>query len=106
MTTLVLLQNLDGKLVRLHDALEAKSKEFDHVLKMGRTQLEDAIPVRLGQEFGAYASAVQRGLERIRKTESELHVVNMGATAIRYRAERRSEVFRQHCPHAGQGHRH
>lgn len=82
MTTLVLLQKLDTKLVRLHDALKAKSKEFDHVLKMGRTQLEDAVPIRLGQEFGAYATAVQRGLERIRTTEKELHTVNMGATAI------------------------
>lgn len=82
MTTLVLLQKLDAKLVRLHDALQAKSKEFDHVLKMGRTQLEDAVPIRLGQEFGAYATAVQRGLERIRTTEKELRTVNMGATAI------------------------
>lgn len=82
MTVLVLLRNLDAKLVRLHDALEAKAKEFDHVLKMGRTQLEDAVPVRLGQEFGAYASAVQRGLERIRAVEGEMRSVNMGATAI------------------------
>ncbi len=49
---------------------------------MGRTQLEDAVPIRLGQEFGAYASAVERSLSRLRRNESELRVINMGATAI------------------------
>lgn len=82
MTTVVLLHTLEKKLGNLYDALKAKAKEFDSVLKMGRTQLEDAIPVRLGQEFNAYASAVERGLKRIEETEKEMHVVNMGATAI------------------------
>lgn len=82
MTTLVLLQKLEKKLNRLQNILRVKEKEFDSVLKMGRTQLEDAVPVRLGQEFGAYASAVDRGLSRLRMTEGELRVINMGATAI------------------------
>lgn len=82
MATLVLLQKLEKRLDRLRDELRVKKKAFDHILKMGRTQLEDAVPVRLGQEFGAYASAVERGLSRLRMTEAELRVINMGATAI------------------------
>lgn len=82
MTTLVLLQDLEKKLHRLETALRVKESEFDHILKMGRTQLEDAVPIRLGQEFGAYASAVERSLSRLRRNESELRVINMGATAI------------------------
>lgn len=49
---------------------------------MGRTQMQDAVPIRLGQEFGAYASAVERGLKRIISTKEELHAINMGGTAI------------------------
>jgi len=49
---------------------------------MGRTQLQDAVPVRLGQEFGAYAAAVKRGQLRIRKTWEEMYPVNIGGTAI------------------------
>ena len=82
MTTLVLMQKLEKKLNRLQNVLRVKEKEFDSVLKMGRTQLEDAVPVRLGQEFGAYASSVDRSLSRLRMTEGELRVINMGATAI------------------------
>ncbi len=82
MTALVLLHTLEGKLTVLRDALRAKAGEFDSILKMGRTQLEDAVPIRLGQEFGAYASVVDRGLRRIVDSERELTVINMGATAI------------------------
>ena len=53
MTSLRLLQNLKKELLRLHDAFSAKSEEFDHVIKMGRTQMQDAVPIRLGQEFKA-----------------------------------------------------
>lgn len=51
MTSLRLLKNLKKELLRLHDAFSAKSEEFDHVIKMGRTQMQDAVPIRLGQEF-------------------------------------------------------
>ena len=82
MTALVLLQDLEKTLTMLCDALRDKEKEFDSILKMGRTQMQDAVPIRLGQEFGAYASAVERGLKRINSTKEELHAINMGSTAI------------------------
>ena len=82
MTALVLLQDLEKTLTMLCDALRDKEKEFDSILKMGRTQMQDAVPIRLGQEFGAYASAVERGLKRINSTKEELHAINMGGTAI------------------------
>ena len=70
------------KLENLNQALLDKSEEFDDVIKMGRTQLQDAIPVRLGQEFSAYASAIKRDIKRIRQNIDDLKVVNLGATAI------------------------
>lgn len=66
----------------LQHRLESKSKEFDHVLKMGRTHLQDAVPIRLGQEFGAYASVIGRDIQRIVRTLEHLRVVNLGATAV------------------------
>ena len=66
----------------LYNALMAKSEEFRNVLKLGRTQLMDAVPVTLGQEFHAYASAVARDKKRITNALKEMLVVNMSATAI------------------------
>lgn len=82
MTALVLLHDLERTLGHLCKALRKKSVEFDSVLKMGRTQMQDAVPIRLGQEFGAYASAVERGLLRLKQTKEELLSINMGGTAI------------------------
>lgn len=82
MTTLTLLAGLEERLEALEEAFRNKAKAFDSIIKMGRTQLQDAVPVRLGQEFGAYATAVHRGLQRIRATKSEMFVVNLGGTAI------------------------
>jgi aspartate ammonia-lyase len=67
---------------RLEDALQAKAVEFDDIVKMGRTHLQDAVPIRLGQEFAAYATAVARGRKRIEQTAAALNEVNMGATAV------------------------
>ncbi|HEX5564926.1 MAG TPA: aspartate ammonia-lyase [Sporosarcina sp.] len=64
------------------DELKAKEKEFDGVIKMGRTHLQDAVPVRLGQEFSAYRSVIERDIERIGRTRVHLSEINMGATAI------------------------
>ena len=82
LTALVLMENLNAQLLRLYDALCQKAAEFDGVIKMGRTQMQDAVPVRLGQEFKAYATAVLRSQKRIEKSMAELRSSNMGGTAI------------------------
>lgn len=82
MTSYILLKKALEQLERLHKALEKKSKEFDHVIKMGRTQLQDAVPIRLGQEFHAYATAVRRDMVRMEKALEEIRYVNLGGTAI------------------------
>ncbi len=65
----------------LADALEAKAVEFDDVVKSGRTHLQDAVPVRLGQEFGAYAKAVRNDMERIKVAADRLRRLGIGGTA-------------------------
>jgi len=82
MAALVLLRSLEQALEALCASFHRKAEEFDHIIKMGRTQLQDAVPVRLGQEFGAYATAVNRGLLRIKESKKELYSVNLGGTAI------------------------
>lgn len=82
MTALVLLGDLKKSLSYLKGKFDEKAIEFDSVVKIGRTHLQDAIPVRLGQEFSAYATAIERGIKRIEQAEAELYTVNMGATAI------------------------
>ncbi|MDO4493129.1 MAG: aspartate ammonia-lyase [Clostridia bacterium] len=81
-TALRLLHEARKQLRRLHDALEAKAQEFDDVIKMGRTQMQDAVPVRLGQEFHAYATAVARDIERLKVVDRDLCTLNLGGTAI------------------------
>ena len=66
----------------LADAFEAKSKEFAHILKMGRTQLQDAVPMTLGQSFGGFASILREELPNLKHAAEQLLTVNMGATAI------------------------
>lgn len=73
-----LLEALEG----LQAALKEKEQEFDGVIKMGRTHLQDAVPIRLGQEFGAWAAAINRDCSRIRSALRGLRQVNMGATAV------------------------
>jgi fumarate hydratase class II len=65
----------------LSDALQQKASEFDDIVKSGRTHLQDAVPVRLGQEFGAYARAVERDGERIRRAAQGLCRLGIGGTA-------------------------
>lgn len=81
-TALRLLPRAVEQLVYLEKALEEKAKEFDDVIKMGRTQMQDAVPIRLGQEFRAYSSVVKRDILRLQRVKEELMVVNMGGTAI------------------------
>jgi fumarate hydratase class II len=75
------LDELIGVLQNLQHALEQKAAEFDGVVKSGRTHLQDAVPVRLGQEFGAYAKAIERDIEKIRFAAQGLRRLGIGGTA-------------------------
>ncbi|MCZ8512212.1 aspartate ammonia-lyase [Paenibacillus filicis] len=79
---LSLLGQLLTTLDELIGAFHAKAVEFDAVIKMGRTHLQDAVPIRLGQEFEAYVRVLRRDRERISRTREHLYEVNMGATAV------------------------
>lgn len=82
LTVLTLMTPLIQELSRLHDALMKKSEEFDDVIKMGRTQLQDAVPMRLGQTFHGYASMIERDILRLTDVSREMYTVNLGGTAI------------------------
>ncbi len=82
LATVKLINQLTEKLNALINAFYAKADEFKDVIKLGRTQMQDAVPVRMGQSFSAYASALERGLIRIVNSRHEMYVLNMGATAI------------------------
>ncbi|HLL85224.1 MAG TPA: class II fumarate hydratase [Longimicrobium sp.] len=75
-------EDLVPALERLRDALRAKAAAFDDVMKSGRTHLMDATPVRLGQEFGGYASQVEHGIRRLRAAGEELAELALGGTAV------------------------
>ena len=62
--------------------MEEKEAEFGDILKMGRTQLQDAVPMRLGQSFGAFAHVLKRDIKRLKNVMDEMKVLNIGATAI------------------------
>ena len=66
----------------LHDALSRKAQQFDHVVKTGRTHLMDAVPIRLGQEFGGYARQVELGIQRVEATLPGLRELAIGGTAV------------------------
>ncbi|HLT24229.1 MAG TPA: aspartate ammonia-lyase [Ignavibacteria bacterium] len=80
--TYFMTEELLESIKRFKEALEEKERQFDDVLKMGRTQLQDAVPMTLGQEFGAYAVMVGEDLERITYVMRLISEINMGATAI------------------------
>lgn len=81
-TTLRLISKAQKQLKRLYDALMAKGEELDGVIKMGRTQMQDAVPIRLGQEFRAYAAAIKRDIARFETAKDEMRSLNMGGTAV------------------------
>ncbi|HSJ10537.1 MAG TPA: aspartate ammonia-lyase [Longimicrobiales bacterium] len=76
------LQSLGDVLAELRDAFLEKSREFSDIVKMGRTQLQDAVPMTLGQEFHAYGVTLGEDVARLRETRALLREINMGATAI------------------------
>jgi len=75
-------EHLEPALEHLAAALQAKAAEFDDVVKIGRTHLQDAVPVRLGQEFSGYAQQVRYGLERVRSAKSRVAELALGGTAV------------------------
>ena len=82
---MALYQISDGlrdELLRLIYAFDDKAEEFDDVVKMGRTQLQDAVPIRLGQEFAAYSAMMRRELRRFLTAREDLLFLNLGGTAI------------------------
>ncbi len=77
-----LLRHLEERVVMLVEAFQGKEKEFAHVVKVGRTEFQDAVLTTLGREMGAYAEAFARDRWRMYKCEERLRVVNLGGTAI------------------------
>jgi aspartate ammonia-lyase len=77
-----LLRNTSDAFSKLQDALQIKENEFAHILKLGRTELMDALPIMAGQQFGAYARAISRDRWRLYKVEERLRETNIGGTAI------------------------
>ncbi|MEA2692442.1 MAG: fumarate hydratase, class [Acidobacteriota bacterium] len=75
-------EDLVPALARLHEALAAKAAELDPVVKIGRTHLQDAVPVRLGQEFSGYAQQIANGLARLRAAQPRLAELTLGGTAV------------------------
>lgn len=80
--SILLLREFEKNVIALQESFEAKEKEFADIVKVGRTQLMDAVLVTLGKEFSAYAEAIARDRWRIYKCEERLRVVNIGGTAI------------------------
>lgn len=79
---LTMLENLKYEMDKLHSSFTKKAEEFYPLLKMARTHMQDAVPIRLGQEFEAYACVLQRDLERVQDAIKYLYDVNMGGTAV------------------------
>jgi aspartate ammonia-lyase len=76
------LPALDTAFSALRDAFLAKGKQFDHIVKAGRTHLQDAMPIRLGQEFTAYAGSIDRALRRAREAADYLRDLGIGGSAV------------------------
>src|SRR5262249_16219034 len=83
---LAALESLESSLIpalrKLQRALKSKAREFDSIVKIGRTHLEDGRPVRLGQEFGGYARQIALSVRRIEKLRESLGELPLGGTAV------------------------
>jgi aspartate ammonia-lyase len=82
LAAIVALRALEASIVALQESFQGAEKRFAHVVKVGRTQLQDAVLTTLGREMGAYAEALSRDRWRLYKCEERLRVVNLGGTAI------------------------
>jgi len=87
---------------KLRDALGDKAIEFDDVVKTGRTHLQDATPIRLGQEFLGYAGQIDRGIERIEKAREDLAEVALGGTAVGTGVNTHPEFANKVCERLGE----
>ncbi len=76
------IKGLEEAFASLQRTLQDKEKEFSNIIKLGRTQLQDAVPISLGQEFGAWAQAIARDRWRLYNIQERLRSVNLGGTAI------------------------
>ncbi|MFJ6412700.1 aspartate ammonia-lyase [Terribacillus saccharophilus] len=81
-STLNMLERLLDTMEYMQGEFKKKAIQFDSVIKMGRTHLQDAVPIRLGQEFEAYSRVLERDIKRIKQSRQHLYEVNMGATAV------------------------
>ncbi len=77
-----IVRRLIPALQRLHGALGEKAEEFDGIVKIGRTHLQDAVPIRLGQEFSGYASQIEHGIRRLQRVQPHLAELALGGTAV------------------------
>lgn len=82
MTAAKLLKNAIAQVKQLEEAFAQKEEEFYDIIKMGRTQMQDAVPIRLGSEFGAYKIAISRDLIRLNRALQEMYTINLGGTAV------------------------
>jgi aspartate ammonia-lyase len=80
--TLLMVREAVPAMERLAAAFEAKGREFDGIVKSGRTHLQDATPIRLGQEFTAYGLTLRKDVKRVRHASEALHELNIGGTAV------------------------
>lgn len=80
--SIYLLRQLKESFALLQNTLHEKEEEFKSILKLGRTEFQDAVPISLGQEFGAYAQAINRDLLRLCNAEERLSIVNLGGTIV------------------------
>lgn len=76
------LRELEGRLTALQEGFQAREKDFSDVVKVGRTEFQDAVLITLGREMGAYAEAFNRDRWRVYKCEERLRIVNLGGTAV------------------------
>ena len=97
-------QNLIPALTELRDAIDAKAKAFDKIIKIGRTHLQDATPLTLGQEFSGYVQQLTNGIARVEDTLPRLSLLAQGGTAVGTVSSLRPMYqtrFRTHFTHAG-----
>ncbi|MCX7653966.1 MAG: aspartate ammonia-lyase [Fervidobacterium sp.] len=80
--TIVKLRKLEEQIIKLQESIQTKEKEFYKIRTVARTQLMDAVPILMGQQFGAWADAIARDRWRLNKVEERIRSVNIGGTAI------------------------